>query len=106
MIDFAKLVTSGSDEEFNADIAKYLDLDEFARFMAMTVWLANGDSILAMGQNFYVYLDPESNKFQFLPWDLDLSFGRFGMGRERGDAEESGGNAEAQRRRDAEEGKR
>ena len=37
---------------------------------------------------------------------LALRFGRFGVGMERGDAEESGGNAEPQRRRDAEEGKR
>src|SRR4029079_9909922 len=32
-----------------------------------------------MGQNFVVYLDPKSNKFQFIPWDLDNSFGAFYM---------------------------
>jgi hypothetical protein len=32
-----------------------------------------------VGQNYYVYLDPKSNKFQFMPWDLDHSFGQFGM---------------------------
>ena len=55
------------------------DLDEFARFMAVTVWLSTMDSILGMGQNFYVYLDPKTHKFQFMPWDLDHSFGQFGM---------------------------
>jgi len=28
--------------------------------MAVTVWLSNMDSILSMGQNFYVYLHPKN----------------------------------------------
>ncbi len=80
VIDFAKLVTSASDAEFAARLGGYLDLDEFARFMAVTVWLSTMDSILMMGQNFYVYLHPGTDKFQFLPWDLDHSFGQFPMG--------------------------
>ena len=78
VIDFARLVTKASDEDFAKGLANYLDIEEFARFLSTTVWLSNSDSILAMGQNFYVYLHPETNKFLFLPWDLDLSFGKFG----------------------------
>jgi hypothetical protein len=33
-----------------------------------------------MGQNYYLYLNPESRNFEFLPWDLDHSFGQFPMG--------------------------
>ena len=77
VIEFSKFVTNATDDDFIKGLASYLDIDEFARFMAATVWLANGDSILMMGQNFYVYLNPESNKFSFHPWDLDLSFGKF-----------------------------
>jgi spore coat protein CotH len=82
VIDFAKLVTSGSDAEFGAQAGSYLDIDEFARYLAVNVWLVNMDSILAMGQNFYLYLNPTSGKFQILPWDLDLSFGGMGGGTE------------------------
>jgi len=39
--------------------------------------LSNYDGFLSDGQNFYVYLDPTSNKFGFIPWDLDLSWGGF-----------------------------
>src|SRR6185436_841148 len=56
---------------------KFLDLDEFARFLAGEVLLPNYDSILADGQNFYMYLDPRSNKFGFIPWDLDAAWGNF-----------------------------
>ncbi|MBI4910762.1 MAG: CotH kinase family protein [Acidobacteria bacterium] len=79
VIEFAKFLQSAKDEEFAARAGDFLDLEEFARFMAATVMLSNMDSILAMGQNYYVYLHPETNKFQFLPWDLDHSFGNFPM---------------------------
>jgi len=80
VIDFSKLVTSGSDSEFSEHLTEYLDLDEFARFMSVTVWLSTLDSILMMGQNFYVYLHPQTHKFEFIPWDLDHSFGQFPTG--------------------------
>ena len=79
VIDFSKLVSHASDAEFAARLEEYLDLDEFARFMAVTVWLSNMDSMLSMGQNFYVYLHPKTQQFQFLPWDFDHSFGQFPM---------------------------
>ncbi len=80
VIDFCKFVTSSSDEEFAAKLGDWVDLDEFARFMAVTVWLTDLDSILDNGQNFYVFLHPETKKFSFIAWDQDHSFGQFGRG--------------------------
>lgn len=80
VIAFSKLVSHASDAEFNARVGEYLDLDEFARFMAVTTWLSTIDSILRMGQNFLIYLHPKTRQFQFMPWDLDHSFGQFPMG--------------------------
>jgi hypothetical protein len=79
VIDFCKLVAGAADGEFAARVGDYLDLEEFARFMAVTVWLSTMDSILGPGQNYYVYLHPNTRKFQFMPWDLDHSFGQFGL---------------------------
>jgi spore coat protein H len=75
----SRLVSHASDGEFAARIGEYLDLDQFARFMAVTVWLSSMDSLLSMGHNFYVYLRPDTHRFQFIPWDLDHSFGQFPM---------------------------
>ncbi len=77
VIEFARLVTQASDADFAAQLGDYLDLDELARFLAVTVWLPTLDGLLATGQNFYMYLDPKTWKFQFIPWDLDHSFGQF-----------------------------
>lgn len=79
VIEFAQFVSHAEDAEFARRLGDFVDLEEFARFLAVTVWLANFDSILDMGQNYYVHLDPHSNKFTFIPWDLDHSFGTFGM---------------------------
>jgi spore coat protein H len=76
VIEFARFVSQADDAEFAAKLDDYLEIEEFARFMAITTWLSTLDSILAAGHNYYVYLDPKSRKFQFLPWDLDLSFGK------------------------------
>lgn len=79
LMEFCKLVANAPDPEFNAQIASYIDVDEFARYMAVMVFLSDLDGILGPGQNFYLYLDPKSNQFQFLPWDQDHSFGQFPM---------------------------
>lgn len=77
VIAFSKLVSYADDREFAAQLESFLDLDSFARFMAVTTWISTMDSILAMGQNYLVYLHPTTRKFQFLPWDLDHAFGQF-----------------------------
>jgi spore coat protein H len=76
IIALCKLLDSADQDVFDSKIADYIDVDEFARYMAVTVWLSTLDSILSIGQNYYIYLD-QSGKVQFLPWDLDHSFGQF-----------------------------
>jgi spore coat protein CotH len=80
VIAFAKLVTSGSDAEFTEKLPDFLDLDNFARYMALTTWLVDMDGILGVGQNYYVYLHPKTQRFMFLPWDQDQTFGQFPRG--------------------------
>lgn len=77
IIAFSRLVTHGSDAEFAARVEDFLDLEEFASFMAVTVWISTLDSLLAMGQNYILYLHPETRRFEFIPWDLDHAFGQF-----------------------------
>ena len=80
VMGFATLVTRAEETEFRAQIGAWLELDEFLRFLAANALLVNLDSPLAMPQNFYLYLDPRSNRFVFMPWDLDLSLAAWPMG--------------------------
>ncbi|MEQ1903239.1 MAG: CotH kinase family protein [Pirellulaceae bacterium] len=73
LMEFTKLISQSTDEEFSQKIHSYLDLNAFLTFIAANTLLSNLDSYLGIGHNYYLYLDPESNRFYFIPWDLDLS---------------------------------
>ena len=76
---FTKFVHEASDDEFAAQLGTYLDIPQFAKFLAGTVVTSSLDTILMMGHNFYIIRNPKSGKYEFLPWDLDLAFGGFPM---------------------------
>lgn len=76
---FTKFVHEASDTEFAAKLGTYLDIPQFAKFLAGTVVTGSLDTILMMGHNFYIVRNPKSGKYEFLPWDLDLAFGGFPM---------------------------
>ena len=77
LMELARLVSYAPDQEFARRIGEFVDLDEFAAFLAGQVLLANYDSILSNGQNFLMYLDPRTDRFGFIPWDHDHSWGQF-----------------------------
>lgn len=79
LIAFSRLLNEADDQTFESEIEHYLDMNEFLSFLAVNVLLSNLDSFLAGAQNYYAYLDPQTEKLQFLPWDLDISFGEFSM---------------------------
>jgi spore coat protein H len=76
VIEMCKLLTNSSDADFAGKIANFIDLEQFARYLAVTVWVSDLDGILGPGQNFYLHLNPTTNHFTFIPWDQDHSFGR------------------------------
>ena len=77
IIELCKLVSHATDQVFNARIGEFVDLEAFAKYMAVVVWFANPDTILQQGQNFYVHLHPKTKKLAFMPWDQDHSWGQF-----------------------------
>jgi len=77
VIEFCQFVSRAKDPDFAAHIGDFVDLDAFARYFAVLVWINNIDSLLDRGQNFYMHLGPATHKFIFVPWDQDHSFGGF-----------------------------
>jgi len=79
LIDLARLVTHADDAEFARHIFELVDLGHLCRFLACETLLSNYDGIFTNGQNFLLWIDPSNNRFGFSPWDLDQSWGQFGM---------------------------
>jgi spore coat protein H len=76
-IDFVKLLNQADDARFQAAVAEYVEVDEWLRFLALQTLLANMDSPLMTGHNYYLYLHPKSRKLIWIPWDLNEAFGGF-----------------------------
>ena len=57
-----------------ADIGKLVDLDSFYRFWATEGLVGFWDGYSGNKNNFFAYLNPEDNKFYFIPWGMDSIF--------------------------------
>ena len=56
------------------DIGELVDLDSFYRFWATEGLVGFWDGYSGNKNNFFVYLNPEDDKFYFLPWGMDSIF--------------------------------
>jgi len=52
----------------------------FIKYWAMNILFANLDSYNGSGHNYYVYNDPDFNRFFFIAWDVNEAFGCFTQG--------------------------
>lgn len=76
-IDFLSLIHQSDDATFARRVGDFLDVDAFLRFLAVNTLMANMDSALATGHNFYLYVHPTSGRIHWIPWDMNQSFGGF-----------------------------
>jgi len=79
LIEFVRLVQQGDDEQFRKEIASYLDVDKFLRFMAVQALIANADGFFTLAYNYALFLEPKTNRFVFIPGDQELAFANFLM---------------------------
>ncbi len=66
------------DPTFAETVKREVDLDGLLRFVAVHAWLANYDSFLGNGHNYYLF-QPSVGPLRFIAWDLNEAFGRHPM---------------------------
>jgi hypothetical protein len=59
-----------SEDEFRRALESVLNVDDFLRYLAVSVILDNWDSYPYTGNNYYLFNNPVSNRFEWIPWDL------------------------------------
>ncbi|HIO45770.1 TPA: hypothetical protein EYN23_00260 [Candidatus Poribacteria bacterium] len=67
-------VLESEDENTEQAIGELVDLDSFYTFWAMEGLLGLWDGYSGNKNNFFIYLNPDTNKFHFLPWGADTGF--------------------------------
>ena len=73
IIDLCRVVDGThyeSDEAFVQAVENVLDVDAFLRYMAVVSILDNWDSYPNTGNNYYLFNNPVSGRFEWIPWDL------------------------------------
>ncbi len=75
LVELIRLANRASDQEFAARIPEFLDPNLFVVHLAVENFLAEWDGIVGYAgmNNFYIYRFEESNRFQFIPWDKDVT---------------------------------
>jgi spore coat protein H len=90
ILQFIKLidgVTYDTPDDFAHALEQIFNVDEFLRYMAAAVALSGWDIYPFAGNNYYLYLNQSTKKFEWIPWDLTWGnnphqpiFGRDGIG--------------------------
>ena len=75
LIRMLKFVTESDDEEFEAEIDNYIDVESVLTLLAIDNFVWNNDSFGWMWSNYYLYYHLWEQRFYLLTWDQNLAFG-------------------------------
>jgi spore coat protein H len=65
-------------EDFATALEQVLDVDSYLRYLAATFLHLNLDSYPYTGNNYYLYHNPATGRFEWIAWDENSSWGIFG----------------------------
>lgn len=75
LANFIIFLNRSSDEEFAEEIEDYIHVDGILQWMAVDILTSNWDNYWFLKNNFYLYQDPQTDRFVFIPYDYDNTFG-------------------------------
>ena len=71
-------VVYDSPNEFASALEEVFNVDLYLRYLAVIFLTLNFDQYPDTGNNYYLYHDPGTNKFEWIAWDMGNSWGHFG----------------------------
>jgi spore coat protein CotH len=80
LIELLDFLNNSDDATFASELADRVDVDAFARYLAVQELIANTDDIDGPGNNSYLRYSADTGRFTVVAWDLNLAFGSMGRG--------------------------
>jgi len=75
LVELISLLNNTPTNQLAEALEKRFDVDSYLKIMAIDVLIGNWDSPLFSASNFYLYDNPETGKFELIPYDFDNTFG-------------------------------
>ncbi len=75
LAQFIDFINNTDDATFAAGIIDWFSVDNFLRVMAVDVAIGNWDNYWYGSNNYYLYHDQETDRFEYIPYDMDNTYG-------------------------------
>lgn len=80
LAEFIIFLNNSTDEDFNCRFAEYLNVVDYLKIAAIDVLTGNWDGYIYNSNNFYMYDNRLTNRMEYIPYDLDNTWGLDWMG--------------------------
>ena len=82
VLELIDQINKTSDEDFATVMEATIDMDAFLKTMAVMLFSGAFDQLTGWApHNYYLYHDPQGERWHYLPWDLDVGFADNAFGR-------------------------
>lgn len=72
---FAEVLNNTTDEDFRSEIQQVFQVDRFIRQLAVEAVTGHWDGYSYLNNNYYLFYDDRSGKFEFIAYDTDNTWG-------------------------------
>jgi spore coat protein CotH len=84
LANFIDVLNNTPTSDLACELDKIFNLPDYLKIIAMDVVTGNWDGYIYNKNNFYLYHNTETGKFEYIPYDLDNTFGIDWFGRDWG----------------------
>jgi len=75
LAEFIGFLNQSSDADLECDFSRYFNVYNYLKIAAIDVLTGNWDGYMYNQNNFYLYHNPLTGKFEYIPYDLDNTWG-------------------------------
>ncbi len=72
---FIEILNNTPDDEFICEMEKVFNLQDYLKIIAVDIFTGNWDGYIYNKNNFYLYHNTATDKFEYIPYDVDNTLG-------------------------------
>lgn len=75
LAEFINILNNTVISALPCELEKVFNVQDYLKVMALDIFIANWDGYIFNKNNFYLYKNPESGRFEYIPYDIDNTYG-------------------------------